>query len=286
VDAVTLDSAWYKWDWAVRHSQLLQADIVSTLKPDGDPDSDSVLRIGQEYDPQLQAWVVKVTFVGIIPPRLSLLAGDAIQNFRSALDHLAWFLAQRSPRASPLTKDQERGIYFPFCNTEEHFAHSIPRKLPGVPETDLAIIRQYQPYITGDELIDRHAFRVLADLSDHDKHRTLQPVGIRLSSVECKAINSHDCVIRRIITSKSTELIHVNTKLATIFTRKTGPNPTFQVEIQPAADVAFNENIWVKNLLDNVQENVFKLLLAFGAPPDELVISEPAGGQKTPLEAS
>jgi hypothetical protein len=277
VDAVTLESAWYKWDWAVRHSQLLQAEIASALKPDGDPGSDSVLRIGQEYNPQLNRWTVKVTFVGAIPTSLSLIAGDVIQNFRSALDYLAWFLVQRVPRDVPLTKDELKRVYFPFCDTEKHFSRSVGGKLPGVPEADLAIIRQFQPYFTGDELIDWHAFRVLADLSDHDKHRTLQPVGLRLASVKCEAINVHDCVVLRIVPSTSTELIQVNTKLATLFTRITGPNPEFQVEIEPAADVAFNEDIWIKNLLESVQTNVFKLLLAFGKPPDELVADEPHG---------
>ncbi len=274
MDTLSLDSAWFKWDWAVRHSQLLQADIAGTLKPDGDPGSESVLRIGHEYDPQLNCWVVKVKFVGDIPTRLSLIAGDVIQNFRSALDHLAWFLVQRVSRDAPLTKDQERGVYFPFCDSEKHFARSISSKLPGVPDADLAIIRQFQPYFTGDEFKARHAFRILADLSDHDKHRTLQPVGLRLAYVRCQAINVHDCVVWRIVPSTSTELIKVNTKLATLFTRVTGPNPSFQVEIEPAADVAFNENVWIKNLLEGVEINVFNLLGAFGNPPDELVSRE------------
>jgi hypothetical protein len=274
VDAVTLDSAWFKWDWAVRHSQVLQSDIDSTLKSAGDSD-DSVLGIGHEYDPQLQAWIVRASSVGPTPIRFSLLTGDVVQSFRSALDHLAWFLVQRVPREVPLRETQLRGIYFPICDSEKQFDSAVVSKLPGVGETDLAIIRQFQPYFTGDEDIARHAFRVLANLSDHEKHRTRQPVALRLNSVKCRAINSHDCVVRRIIPSTSTEFLQVNTKLATIFARKTGPNPTFQVEIESSADVAFNENIWVKNFLDSVQDNVFKLLLAFGKPPDELVMSEP-----------
>lgn len=287
MDAVSLDSAWLKWDWAVRHSHRLKADIDSTLKPDGDPDSESVLRIGHEYDPQLKAWVVKVTFVGIIPNRLSLMAGDAIQNFKSALDHLAWFLVCRVPREVPLAEGKKKGVYFPFCDSEEHFVRSVAGKLPGVPETDLAIIRKYQPYFTGDELKHRHAFRVLADLADHDKHRTMQPVGMRLNSVKCEAVNSHDCVVWRIVPTTSTELIHVNTKLATIFARQTGPKLNFQVEVEPTADVAFNQNIWVKNFLDSVEGNVFDLLLAFGNPPDELVISESDDGhERIPVRSS
>ncbi|MHB1526922.1 MAG: hypothetical protein ACYCZN_11700 [Candidatus Dormibacteria bacterium] len=286
MDAVTLDSAWFKWDWAVRHSQLLKADIDRALKSDGDS-SDSVLGIGHNYDPKLQCWVIRVTHVGATPIRFSLIAGDLIQNFRSALDHLAWFLVQRIPRDVPLPDDELKRVYFPICDSEGQFDRSVPTKLPGVGDTDLAIISQFQPYFIGDEGKAWHAFRILADLSDHDKHRTLQPVALRLNTVTCRALNSRDCVVWRITPVTTADPLQVNMKLASIFARKTGPKPTFEVEIEPTADVAFNGNVWVKDFLDRVQENVFKLLLAFGNPPDELVISESDDGhEEAPGRAS
>lgn len=106
------------------------------------------------------------------PARFSLMAGDAIQNLRSTLDHLVVEIA-RVNSGGYLMERVERDIMFPITTSPQLFRNARKRGCLGcVPPRAQALIRLMQPYHNGDEWT-RHPLWVLHQLSNIDKHRRL-----------------------------------------------------------------------------------------------------------------
>jgi len=99
-----------------------------------------------------------------IPLPISALAGDAIQNLRSALDHLVGQLVLANGR-TPI--DGVTG--FPICDSPKKYASAKRRGvIKGVHARAEAIIDGFKPYDTGDVDLWR-----LHHLNNIDKHRLL-----------------------------------------------------------------------------------------------------------------
>lgn len=96
------------------------------------------------------------------PDHWPLLAGEAIQNLRSALDHVVYAAAPKRRRSR---------TQFPiFDDVCEFQVKGLPR-IQGVPAAMRTTIEQAQPYHLPQRR--RHALAMLRDLSNLDKHRTL-----------------------------------------------------------------------------------------------------------------
>lgn len=103
-----------------------------------------------------------------MPPlqEFSLLYGDALGNFREALDALVWDLATvggKSPR-------RENQVMFPAEITESAFRDRV-KNLETLDEVYIARIRELQPFHQTDPNSD--ALATLARLTNHKKHRGL-----------------------------------------------------------------------------------------------------------------
>lgn len=181
------DSAWLKLGRAIHHAQALQAAI------DEDQDAnDPLLSVRTEYQPGRHGFAVYATAVRAVPSSWGLLLGDIAFNFRCALDHLAWALVSRG-RTPPetLTTKQQKGVYFPVAKRREDFNSSLARMLPGAKRSDIAKVRAMQPYRNGRKHI-RHNFVILAELNNHDKHRSLQPVWDHTVLLGLQVTEKHD----------------------------------------------------------------------------------------------
>src|SRR5665213_558109 len=152
--AEPFDSAWIKWGWAVRHAQQLQREIVAFMEQ-LDPDA---LGISYEYDAKRHGFPVVITEIPQLPVTCSALLGDAVHNFRSALDHIAWAMVDRGRTPlHTLSEGAKRGIVFPLCDHKvarnskdtSGWVKSHKRNLPGVCRADLALVRAFQPYVHG-----------------------------------------------------------------------------------------------------------------------------------------
>ena len=121
--------------------------------------------------------VVRITSLPNIRTDYGLTLGDTIQNFRAALDHLAWCLVKlgHDPRPS-----EPQRVYFPMAASGKSFRSRVDEWLPGVPADYRAIIRRYQPYRSGDRA---KAIRWLRNLSNTDKHRVLIPAVVSLGGI-------------------------------------------------------------------------------------------------------
>src|SRR5262249_52522679 len=71
-----------------------------------------------------------LTHVRPMTAAIPLVAGDAIQNMRSALDHLAWYLVEVGCAAQgiTLTTSEQRQITFPIIDTDSPAEYEASRK--------------------------------------------------------------------------------------------------------------------------------------------------------------
>ena len=121
-------------------------------------------------------------------PRLrndcGLTIGDVIQNFRAALDYLAWDLVRTGSTPRPVNP---RLVQFPMATSFKAFRGRLATQLPGVSTDFRAIIRRYQPYRRGE---GPTAIRWLCNLSNMDKHRVLIPTLVNVSEVRNLTLSS------------------------------------------------------------------------------------------------
>jgi hypothetical protein len=113
------------------------------------------------------------------PAFLSVIIGDALQNMRSTLEHLAWGLTPLSTRQT-----SPRSISFPIYTKESAFfqtdrktasgcaTNSGMHKIWTMPPKVQAAIEQLQPYKTGHD----HLF-LLNELARVDRHQSLRLIG-------------------------------------------------------------------------------------------------------------
>jgi len=102
------------------------------------------------------------------PPKIGLIAGDAIQNTKSALDHLAYQLfLVGSPNNVP-----GRHIYFPIAESSAKYHADSPGKVKGMRQDAISVINALKPYKGGNDLL-----WTLHRLSNIDKHRMLITAG-------------------------------------------------------------------------------------------------------------
>jgi len=118
--------------------------------------------------------------------RWSLIIGDAVHNFRSALDHLVWQLACHKTGGAnlPGVSDKERrNVQFPI---NDRSSQDDPRrfhakgKLKHVLPEHRAIIYEHQPFGSRRLNIDLliHSLVRLRELSNLDKHRIITPMAV------------------------------------------------------------------------------------------------------------
>ena len=100
-----------------------------------------------------------------MPMHWPLLAGEAIQNLRSALDHLVY---EKSGGKSSTS--------FPVFTDRKEYEEKAPGRLKGVSEEVRDQIAEFQPFRFMPEDACHHPLAQLSSLSNRDKHRVLSTV--------------------------------------------------------------------------------------------------------------
>ena len=115
------------------------------------------------------------------PDQIGLIAGDAIHNLRSSLDHLAVALAVEGAAAQGIsitTKEVER-IQFPIVLTESEFKNQLGRgRLRHVETAAKEFIEGFQPYRMTPAAPEWSNLYALSELDNADKHRLLTTAGL------------------------------------------------------------------------------------------------------------
>lgn len=107
-----------------------------------------------------------------VPERLGVLAGDAIHNLRSSLDHFAMTLSQEGSIAQTktLTSCEASKIKFPICLSKPDFDKKIKQGyLLNAPSKGISYIERFQPFTLAYP--KQHWLWHLSRLDNIDKHR-------------------------------------------------------------------------------------------------------------------
>jgi hypothetical protein len=126
----------------------------------------------REEDPKTGDLVWRVRVREQPPPSLALLAGDAVHNLRTALDHLMWQLVLANGH------EPDDQTMFPITANATRFRAGGPRRMKGASARAVAAIRAAKPYKGGNDLLWR-----LHRLDANDKHRLLYVVGAAHRSI-------------------------------------------------------------------------------------------------------
>lgn len=155
-----------KLERAEVHIETVRMDLETFLKRDPPPFG---FRTEESPGPNKAVEYVLYAIVRKPPPRtVALPIGDAIQNIRSALEHLAYLLA--SPRAQKTGKTA-----FPIFTDECRFkVIGVPR-IETIGEDERTLIERVQPY-SASKVPDNDPLEILRKLSNLDKHQLLVPM--------------------------------------------------------------------------------------------------------------
>jgi hypothetical protein len=170
------ESSFLKFARANEHLEVLNREIQNFFKArpydlDAKLESD-----GCEF-------IHSVRLIEPPPKRLSVIIGDCVHNFRSALDSLAWELSSK-----PADQRARHRISFPI--------YANPADRGKVDDCDIvhpdarAVMHTLQPYsalyyLPG--ILPLHPLRVLQNLSNRDKHREINLVGLAFQHLSIKA---------------------------------------------------------------------------------------------------
>jgi hypothetical protein len=263
------ESAWLKWGQAVTNADVLRDSVVTLA---GQPDLRVETQYATVYDAKRHCVRLVIAEIGDPFPVLwGLLLGDIVHNYRCCLDHIAWSLYERG-RNPDLTEREEQVIGFPICAKRVTFNKTLNQKLPGVRRADRAIVRRYQPYKWGESRAYRHVFTVLRDLSNDDKHRTIQPVVPVPQRITFNNLRPTDCIVRRAAPAPGySGTLQPGTELARFYVKKTGPQPHIDVEPHFALTPAINERLTLIEFLKNTMVSTAIVLRQFSDPPPSLL---------------
>jgi hypothetical protein len=268
------DSAWLKWGQAVVHAHDLYAEL--NLLAAG---NEHLCETRTEYDAKRHCLSLRITAVAQPPPKLSLMLGDVVHNYRSCLDHVAWTVVQRGRFWPVLTDDEKASVYFPLCATRDAFNASLVRtvskkgkvqkraKLPGVRRADGAIIRRYQPYKRGKRNLHLHTLHALASFSNEDKHRAIWPVFMVPIGGRVYVGEPRDCTITRPVEAIRAFPLEIGAEVHCVYVRKTGPNPDIEMEPHLTVEPAVTPEISLREWLTQTRSFIYQLLREFGSPP-------------------
>ncbi len=119
--------------------------------------------------------VHKIRLTESIPDCLDVIAADAVNNMRSALDHACYAIARASGKVDP------KNAAFPMSGSAAEFNRSAKGRCTDLPEEIFALFVRLQPYKGGND-----ALCALKDLSNADKHTLLTPVGTGMVRIGSK----------------------------------------------------------------------------------------------------
>lgn len=156
-----------KVERARRHLEELQSAL--TVFRDSRP---YTIRTKQNSERRLVYYVAQVSDPD---PAVAAIAGDVLQNLRSALDYLAFQLVVMGLGSVPA---DPRYIAYPIADSAAEYPALRQRRVKGARSAAIDAIDATRPYRGGDDALWR-----LHRLNNVDKHRLLITVGTAFRSV-------------------------------------------------------------------------------------------------------
>jgi hypothetical protein len=196
-----------------------------------------------------------------LPEHFSARFGDAIHNYRSALDHVAWELVCKgaTPPETLADDNARRRIQWPSYDIEKTFRKKVHGRLPGVAKTALDFIHSRHQYLGGNATND--ALTSLYDLSNEDKHKSLIDIRPRFLSVKHQVAFDR-C---RMVGYEGPEGRPAPKKDAVVLTIEcvvTDANPHVSMQTQPTFHIALEDGRGFGDVLEGIRVEVTKILKA------------------------
>ena len=132
-------------------------------------------KVGARQDPETRKLIYYVTSAEPVPDCLPLVAGDAIQNLMSALDHLAYQIVCSDTGDNP---PNPNWIYFPIADDAVKYEAKKHGKIEGARQETFDVIDALKPYKGGNDLL-----WALYRLNNIEKHRLLLTVGSQAAGI-------------------------------------------------------------------------------------------------------
>ncbi len=238
-----LDGCWAKIARADAHFQELESQVTST------PDQAQSIRFAQQFDPDTST--IQVTLEGVqeLPVEWSLIAADALQNLRAALNYLAWELARWNLAQGGQTRDPVEDTQFPINTkppTRENPTAFSDRFLTDLDPSHVARIKELQPNagpflsqfseamlakLPVEILTMQHPLAKLANLTNEDKHKVLLRSAISSAVTQVGSYEGIDCLIEDANVFVQVELKN-GAKWAEFKVSPTGPEPKVKMHDQ------------------------------------------------------
>lgn len=166
---------------------LIQVKIERAKKHIGDLDAalktffdSKPYEVGAKRDPQTRKLVYYVARANAVPDCIAGIAGDAIHNLRSVIDHVAQQLFLIGPKGTAGPKGWHK---FPFGDSATDFETRLKGIVQGLRPDAIDVLRCIEPYQGGKG----HELWVLHRLDIIDKHRLLVTVGSSYQSFDFSA---------------------------------------------------------------------------------------------------
>ena len=149
---------------ANKHIDNLDRKIESIL--------DEPHSLRKEYDAETRQLSIVSNGDIELPVEWSIIAGEAVHQLRSSLDHLVHALVVSEGRVKPTVRTQ-----FPILDSEDN--RKFRDRTEGISSTAAAIIESLQPYHPSwTHRLHEHPLCILRDLSNTDKHRNIVMVQV------------------------------------------------------------------------------------------------------------
>lgn len=174
-------SSWAKLARAEEHRKVIEPEIKAFVE------SKPVEFASQHNlkDPQGPIrFIYSVSSLVVPPAHWALVAGDAIQNIRAALDHAVWTLVVKE-KGTEFAETNAPKIDFPIVDKAASFPTARLVKI-GLSNALIALIEQAQPYIRQQNTPRDNPLWLIRALSNVDKHRLLHVIAMVPEKTEIK----------------------------------------------------------------------------------------------------
>lgn len=162
----------------VHRSEFLKTGLKWLERHEGEP-----FPMGKRVEPWKDGGEVVIYSVGrfakAVPDEIAAIVGDALFDYRAALDHLAWLLVPDVEKAKGRVADI---VSFPLSSFREKFPDQFRRTMPGVDDVTRSIVARHQPFQNGAQSLE-HPLAILHDWNRFDKHRVLPVMLVNATNV-------------------------------------------------------------------------------------------------------
>jgi hypothetical protein len=261
-----LDGAWQKLEWAKGHAQKLR----DAIREAGDGDMDPIT-LRREYVSDERAVVYRIKRVIEIGEDWPLITGDALHNFRCALDYAWWQAARKNLGRTP-TEDEAKRIQFPILKPGGTW--DARNHIPLVGKDAAKLAGRVQPDYSGYPKV-LHPLGVLNELSNKDKHRFPHLAVTAVESVEATNMldaGLTDCVSDPRSTPGGMADIEIDADnwnspdhvVMRVFVRPTGPNPDADLKAKITSYIAIEGHWNLLEVLDRLGSAISDVLQHMG----------------------